>query len=204
MIEKVYCGLMEVVGLTVSAGLLTRTEKPLDLKDVANGLKGLRKLIEQICNALRAHETGFQTAVDLEILSQVVDHLAANHTSREVRKAQRTIVALKTHAQSVSRACRNAENALRSSKGRSGPKQMEWHDAYTAVLLELAADTGIPLQTGHRSKKGHRSWLFRAASAFEVFLPPQMHLASAETRNKRLLRGQKRLSKLSGHNSSRK
>jgi hypothetical protein len=204
IVEKVYHRLKVIAGITGFAGLAARSEKALDLKDVANGLKRLRNLIQQICNALRAHESGFQTALDMEILSQVIDHLSVDHTSREIRKARRTIESLKTQALSVARASQNAETALRGSKGKSGPKQLEWHDAYTAVLLELAADAGIPLQTGHGRKKGRPRWLFKAASAFEVFLPPQMRLGSAETRNKRLRRSQKRLLKLSGHNSLRK
>ena len=94
----------------------------------------------------------------------------------------------------MAHACLVAACDLKQTVGRKRASAAEWHDEFTALLLEIAEKAGVEPRLRKGRVSGARDgWLLDAAQALEKFLDPRMRSPSAEACGKRLERSKTRL-----------
>jgi hypothetical protein len=187
-LAEVYLVLGEIVGWWMAE------EGRLNSGSVANSLIMISRQLDEISTLLAAHETGLHNAHDIEVVSQLAEHLSLDPTIGSMTKAKSFITGFVQRAKSIAHSCLVAGVNLRSQAGSPGRSSLRWYDDFTALLLEIADRAGVRAASKKDRITGKRSgWLFDAATIFETFLRPEMRSPSPEARGQRLDRSLRRL-----------
>ena len=152
------------------------------------------KELKKVAKILSGHETGFRVIHDIQIVSQLAMMLALDPEVGSRGQADKLIASFRGDAAKLAHACIVAARDLKRPVGKSGRPQAEWHDEFTAFLLEVAQTAGVePRLSKDRISGARAGWLLDAAQALESFLDPQMRSPSAEACGKRLDRSKTHL-----------
>jgi len=175
-------------------GLWSAEHNRLDIAPLAKTFTAMGRELEKLAKILSGQETGLRDIRDTEIVSQLADILALDPEVGSRRQADQLIASLRGDAAKVAHACLVAACDLKQTVGESGRPQAEWHDQFTALLLEIAEKAGVEPRLGKGRASGARDgWLLDAARALEKFLDRRMRSPSAEACGKRLERSKTRL-----------
>ena len=184
-------------------GQWSAEENRLDIAPLAKTFTAVGKELNKIADILSGHETGLHEIHDIEIVSQLANILALDPEVGSRRQADQLIASLRGDAAKMAHACLVAARDLKQTVGESGRPQAEWHNQFTALLLEIAEKAGIEPRLGKDRASGTRAgWLLDAAQALEMFLDPQMRSPGAEACGKRLERSKTRLKQTHRQNPS--
>jgi hypothetical protein len=132
-------------------------------------------------SVLRGTDTGFHESFEIEIALRIREHFKSSDSCDRLRNlAQASLAAAKE---------------LERTKGRSGRKSIDWFDAYTQILVDVADMNGIRATiVNDRSTGVPIGRFFDIASAMEMLLEPRMRAPSPGALGKRLSRSLARLS----------
>jgi hypothetical protein len=166
----------------------------LDIAPLAQTFTAMSKELKKIAEILSGHETGCREIHDIEIVSQLAMMLALDPEVGSRQQADKLISSFRGDAVKLAHACLVAARDLKQTVGESGRPQAEWHDEFTALLLEVAETAGVePRLSKDRISGARVGWLLDAARALEPFLDPHMRSPNAEACGKRLERSKTRL-----------
>ena len=172
----------------------------LDIAPLAQTFTAMGQELKKVAKILSGHETGLREIHDIAIVSQLAMILALDPEVGSRQQADRLIDSFRGEAP---HACLVAACDLKQAVGESGRPQAEWHDEFTALLLEVAETAGVEPRLSKDRISGERvGWLLDAAQSLEAFLDPQMRSPSAEACGKRLERSKTRLKRKHRQNPS--
>lgn len=184
-------------------GQWSAEENRLDIAPLAQTFTAIGKELKKVAEILSGHETGLHEIHDIAIVSQLATILALDPEVGSRRQAHQLIASFRRDAAKLAHACLVAERDLKRTVGESGRPQAEWHDEFTALLLDVAETAGVEPRLSKDRISGERGgWLLDAAQALEAFLDPQMRSSSAEACGKRLERSKTRLKQKHRQNPS--
>ena len=184
-------------------GQWSAEDNRLDIAPLAQTFMVMSKELKKVAEILSGHETGLHEIHDIAIVSQLATILALDPEIGSRRQADRLIDSFRGDAGKMAHACLVAAHDLRQTVGESGRPQAEWHDEFTALLLEVAETAGVkPNLSKDRISGARVGWLLDAAQALEAFLDPQMRSPSVEACGKRLERSKTRLKQKHRQNPS--
>jgi hypothetical protein len=164
-------------------------------KSLARTLSQISNNLDAVVIELSGHSNGLQTTEKIELAAQIKDILALHPNINLHDRADAVVEQFISDARKISHACRIASADLNALEGTSGRPVLKWHDEYTALLLSIAARSGVKPTLGRdASREGEwTGWLFRAATRLECFLPKAMQSETGEARGRRLERSKSRL-----------
>jgi hypothetical protein len=166
----------------------------LDIAPLAKTIAAMGKELKKVAEILSGHETGFHEIHEIVIVSQLAMILALDPEVGSRPQADKLIASFRGDAAKLAHACLVVAHDLKQTVGESGRPQAEWHDEFTALLLEVAETAGVEPHLSKDRILGVRGgWLLDAAQALEAFLDSQMRSPSAEACGKRLERSKTRL-----------
>lgn len=175
----------------------------LDIAPLATTFSVMARELNKTAEILGGHEPGLHEIHDIEIVSQLKNIMALDPEVGSRRKADELIASFRVNAAKVAHACLLAARDLKRVVGKSGRPQAEWHDQFTALLLEIADTAGVePHLRKDRISGAREGWLLDAAQALEAFLDPQMRSPSVEACFKRLERSKMSLQQTHRQNPS--
>jgi hypothetical protein len=184
-------------------GQWSAEDNRLDIAPLAQTFTAMSKELKKVAEILSGHETGLHEIHDIAIVSHLAMILALDPEVGSRRQADELIASFRGDAAKVAHACLVAACDLKRPVGKSGRPQAEWHDEFTALLLEVANTGGVkPRLSKDRISYAWVGWLLDAAQAFEGFLDPQMRSSSAEACGQRLYRSKTRLGQKHRQNPS--
>jgi hypothetical protein len=184
-------------------GRWSAEDNRLDIAPLAKTFTAMSRELKKVAEILSGHETGLHEIHDIEIVSQLAMILALDPEVGSRRQADELLASFRGDAAKVAHACLVAARDLKQAVGESGRPQAEWHDEFTALLLEIAETAGVePRLRKDRISGARDGWLLDAAQALEMFLDPQMRSPSAEACGKRLERSKTRLKQTHRQNPS--
>jgi hypothetical protein len=160
---------------------------------IARALIKISKNLAAATDVLSAHQTGLRKSRDIEIVAQLKIALATDPQVGSLQRADELISSKKDHAM-LAKACLLAAHNLKTLTGKGGRPQADWHDGFTALLLDIANETGVKPNLWKDQRTGKRGgWLFEAARKLEPFLNRDMLAGAEEATGKRLDRSKQRL-----------
>ena len=187
-IREFYGRLMQIIGQW------SAEDNRLDIAQLVQTFTAMSKELKKVAEILSGHEAGLHQTHDIEVVSQLAMILALDPEVGSRRQADQLIRSFRSDAAKVAHACLVVAFDLKQTVGKSGRPQAEWHDEFTAFLLEVAETAGVePRLSKDRISGARVGWLLDAANALEAFLDPRMRSPSAEACGKRLERSKKRL-----------
>jgi hypothetical protein len=187
-IRKFYGRLARIIGQW------SAEDNRLDIAPLAQTFTAMGKELKKVAEILSGHETGLHEIHDIAIVSQLAMILALDPEVGSRQQADKLIASFRGDAAKLAHACLVAARDLKETVGESGRPQAQWHDEFTALLLEVAETAGVePRLSKDRISDARVGWLLNAAQALEAFLDPQMRSPSAEACGKRLERSKTRL-----------
>ena len=157
--------------------------------------EAMSKELKKATKILSGHETGLHEIHDIAVASRLAMILALDPEVGSRQQADKLIASFRGDAAKLAHVCLVAARDLKQTVvGKSGAPQQDWHDEFTALLLEVAGTAGVePRLSKDRISDARGGWLFDAAQALETFLDPRMRSPSAEACGKRLERSMTRL-----------
>jgi hypothetical protein len=184
-------------------GLWSAEHDRLDIAPLAKTITAMGKELKKVAEILSGHETGFHEIQEIAIVSQLATILALDPEVGSRPQADKLISSFRGDAAKLAHACLVVACDLKKRVGKSGRPQAEWHDEFTAFLLEVAQTAGVePRLSKDRISYAWVGWLLDAAQALEGFLDPQMRSPSAEACGQRLYRSKTRLKQKHRQNPS--
>ena len=196
-VSKFYRRLARIVGQW------SAEDNRLDIAPLAKTFTAMGKELKKIAEILSGHETGLHEIHDIAIVSQLAMILALDPEVGSRQQADKLIASFRGDATKLAHACLVVACDLKKRVGKSGRPQAEWHDEFTALLLEVAKTVGVkPRLSKERISYAWVGWLLDAAQALEGFLDPQMRSSSAEACGQRLYRSKTRLKQKHRQNPS--
>jgi hypothetical protein len=196
-VETCYWRLARIIGQW------SAEDNRLDIAPLAQTFTALGKELNKVAEILSGHETGCHEIHDIAIVSQLATILALDPEIGSRRQADRLIDTFRGDAGKLAHACLVAARDLEQTVGESGRPQAEWHDEFTALLLEVAKTAEVEPRLSKDRISGQRvGWLLDAARALEAFLHPRMRSPSDEACGKRLERSKTRLKREHRQNPS--
>jgi hypothetical protein len=174
-----------------------------DIAPLVKTFTAMGKELKKVAEILSGHETGLHEIYDIAIVSQLAMILALDPEVGSRQQADKLIASFRGDAAKLAHACLVSAYDLKQTVCESGRPQAEWHDEFTALLLEVAETAGVEPRLSKDRISGERGgWLLDAAQALEIFLDPQMRSPSAEACGKRLERSKTRLNRKHRQNPS--
>ena len=131
-VKQLYMTLGRIVGQWIAEK--GRLESSL----LADTLLSMSKHLDEIVGILRGHETGVRNALDIELVSQLAEHLALDPTVRSIATAKELISSFHREAARIAHSSLVAAADLNSRSGKHGRPPLGWYDDFTALLLEIA------------------------------------------------------------------
>jgi hypothetical protein len=184
-------------------GQWSAEENRLDIAPLVKTFTAMGRELNKFAKILSGHETGLQEIHDITIVSQLAMILALDPGVGSRPQADKLIESFRGDASKLAHACLVAAHDLKRMVGESGRPQAEWHDEFTALLLEIAEKAGVePRLSKDRISDARSGWLLDAAQALEIFLDPQMRAPSVEACFKRLERSKTHLQQTHRQNLS--
>lgn len=161
----------------------------LDISPLVQTFSVMRRDLERIAEILSGQETGLHEAQDVEIVSHLASMLAEDPEVGSRQQANKLINSFRRDAAKLAHACSITAHELDQQVGQRGRPRSNWHDDFTALLLEIAEAAGVKPRLSKDRVSGERvGWPVEAAEALETFLDPDMCSPSKEARGKRLER----------------
>jgi hypothetical protein len=159
--------------------------------------------LDAIAKTLSAQQGGIHQGLDNEIVNQLENLLALDPEVGSREQAVKFLSSFQRNAVKISHAGLIATAGLKMQVGKSGRRQLDWHDDFTELLLKIAKRAGInPRLWKDRIESDWHGWLLQAARQLETFFPPAMRAHSAEAAGKRLERSRTRLEEKHRQNPS--
>jgi len=187
-VEECYWRLARIIGQW------SAEDNRLDIAPLVKTFTAMGKELKKVAEILSGHETGFREIHDMAIVSQLAMILALDPEVGSRQQADKLIASFRGDAAKLAHACLVAARDLKGTVGESGRPPAEWHDEFTALLLDVAQTAGVePRLSKDRISGARVGWLLDAAQTLEAFLDPQMRSSSAEACGKRLERSKTRL-----------
>jgi hypothetical protein len=177
----------------------------LDIAPLTETFTAMGKELQKFARILSGHKTGLHEIHDIVVVSRLAMILALDPEVGSRRQADDLIASFRGQAAKVAHACLVAARDLKQTVvGESGRPRAEWHDQFTALLLEIAEKAGVePRLSKDRISGARAGWLLDAARALEMFLDPQMRSPGAEACGKRLERSKARIKQKHRQNTPR-
>lgn len=172
---------------------------------VSKALRLTGKSLLEASQLLSGHKAGLRTRVEIEATSQVAGILALDPSVGSLEEAKTLISRFQEEAAKIGHVCMVAYVDLNRKAPNEGRAPLLWYDEFTALLLDIAAKTGVDPTLGKdRITSARTGWLFEAAQALEPFLFKFMRSPSAEACGKRLERSRRRLTRAKRQNPRRR
>jgi hypothetical protein len=169
----------------------------LDTSPLVKTFTAMSRDLERMAKILSGHETGLHEIHDIEAVSHLASNLALNPEVGSRQQANELIDSFRRDAAKLAHACRITAHELKQQVGQRGRPRGDWHDEFTALLLEIADAGGVKPGFSKDRVSGERvGWLVDAAQALESFLDPDMRSSSKEACGKRLERSLKTFKQL--------
>ena len=182
------------VDLAHVVGMWAAEEERLKVAAIASKLRSLGRNLAEASTILRSGEGGLQRRDLFETSVHLEEYLALEPTVGTIQKARELLAGFAGEAAKIAHACMVAASGLESQPGERGRPAHQWYDAFTSILLDLAARAQVKPTLGRNGTTGEwRGWLLQAAQSFETLLPPHMRSQSAEACAKRLNRSRRRI-----------
>jgi hypothetical protein len=195
--EELYLRLARIIGQW------SAEDNRLDIAPLAKTFTAMGNELEKVAEILSGQEEGLHEIHDIAIVAQLAMILALDPEVGSRQQADKLIASFRSDAAKLAHACLVAARDLKETVGESGRPQAQWHDEFTALLLEVAQTAGVkPRLSKDRISDARVGWLLDAAQALEAFLDPQMRSPSAEACGKRLERSKTRLKQKHRQNPS--
>ena len=187
--KEIYGRLGQIIGQWSAEG------DRLDIAPLIKTFEAMSKELTKTTKILSGHQTGLREIRDIRLVSQLAEILALDPEIGSRAQADKLITSFRGDAARLAHACLVAARDLKiSGVGKSGAPQQDWHDEFTALLLEVADIAGVePRLSKDRITGARGGWLLDAAQALETFFDPMMRSPSAEACGKRLERSKRRL-----------
>jgi hypothetical protein len=188
-VDEIYWHLARIIGQW------SMEDNRLDVALLAKTFAAMGKELKKVTKILSGHETGLREIHDITIVSQLAVLLALDPEVGSLQRANKLIESFRGDAAKLAHACLVVARDLKQTVvGKSGAPQQDWHDGFTALLLEVAKTAGVEPGLNKDRISGVRGgWLLDAAQALETFLDCKMRSPSAEACGKRLERSKTRL-----------
>jgi hypothetical protein len=184
-------------------GRWSAEDNRLDIAPLAKTFTAMGKELNKVAKILSGHEAGLHEIHDIKIVSQLAMILALDPEVGSRQQADQLIASFRRDAAKMAHACLVAAGDYKRQVGKSGRPPPEWHDEFTALLLEVAETAGVEPRLNKDRISGERGgWLLHAAQLLETFLDPEMRSPSAEACGKRLERSKTRLTQKHRQNPS--
>ena len=136
---------------------------------------------------------GYARADELEVSALLTETLASDSKIGSIEAARNYLEDFCGRARVVAAACRRAAGSLQSNKGKSGRSRYQWHDEFTAVLVDLCKRNKIEPNVAIDRESGEPTGgLFEVASRFEQLFPAAIRSPTPAALVKRLQRSLKR------------
>jgi hypothetical protein len=100
----------EMLSITIGRGL--SEQQRLEVSPLAKRLRSTGISLDEIARTLQGHETGLDTDLEIEVVSQIKNYLALDSNVGSVEKADEHITSLRHAASIVARACLTAASDL--------------------------------------------------------------------------------------------
>jgi hypothetical protein len=150
--------------------------------------------LNAIAKTLSAQQDGLHHGLDIEIVNQLENLLALDPEVGSRKHAVKLLASFQRDATKIAHAGLIAAASLKMQVGKTGRRQLDWHDDFTGLLLKIAKRAEIePRLWKDRIEGDWRGWLFQAARRLQAFFPTEMRAPSGEAAGKRLERSQIRL-----------
>ncbi|MBR1287725.1 hypothetical protein JQ597_37305 [Bradyrhizobium sp. AUGA SZCCT0177] len=174
-------------------GRWSAEQSRLKTLSIARRLTAISKNVAAATDTLSAHQTGIQDVRDIEVVSQLKIVLAADPEVGSFEKADE-LIGLQKDPAKLAEACLIAARNLKKQEGKGGRPPAQWHDDFTALLLDIAKKGDVqPTSWKDSVSDKRRGWLFDAARSLEPFLNPKMVVGGEEATGSRLDRSKERL-----------
>jgi hypothetical protein len=176
----------------------------LDIAPLIKTFEAMSKELKKAIRILSGNETGLREIQDIKLVSQLAEILALDPEVGSRGQADKLITSFRDDAARMAHACLVAARDLKQTVvGKSGAPPQDWHDEFTALLLQVAETAGLEPRLSKDRISGARSgWLLDAAQVLEIFLDPRMRSPSAEACFKRLERSKTHLKQTHRQNPS--
>jgi hypothetical protein len=192
-----------LLGLGIILGSWHAEHDRLDSSKVARAISDICTDLNEVAKTLSAQQNGIHHQLDIEIVNRLENLLALDPEVGSREQAAKFLLSFQRNALKISHAGLIAAAGLNMQVGKSGRRQLDWHDDFTELLLKIAKRAGvIPRLWKDRIEGDWRGWLFQAARGLETFFPPAMRAYSAEAAGKRLERSRTRLEEKHRQNPS--
>jgi hypothetical protein len=188
-------------------------ERP-DAEPIVRRLKSLKSSLQQTAMILRAHDTGWQTASDLNcarFVHQVLighpeihaaasrvtetgpSHVVAGQSSALADAANRKMSIWGEICEQIAHTFDDAATMLVTEGDNvAGRPRLSWYDTFVAMLIEIGRISRFGDDRDvKRRKKGELRWLLLAAEEFEKLMPTDMRSVSRAARNRRVRESEK-------------
>src|SRR5258707_7398537 len=144
-------------------GLWSAEHDRLDIAPLAKTFTAMAKELKKVAEILSGHETGLREIHDIAIVSQLVTILALDPEVGSRQQADKLIASFRGDAAKLAHACLVAARDLKETVGESGRPQAQWHDEFTALLLEVAQTARVkPRLSKDRISDARVGWLLDA------------------------------------------
>lgn len=164
----------------------------LQTQAISSTLKAIATDFQKAGPILRGLQTGFHEGHQIEAATRIREALEKN--SELKTSADEFLQDFCDRMNAVSQACLVAAGDLKSIKGRSGRKSIDWYDDFTRALVLIAERNNIrtTIVTDRVTHKSGGRFL-ELGAAFERLLYPPMRSSSREALAKRLRRSLRRV-----------
>ncbi len=166
----------------------------LQIKDVVSSLNAHAKRLDELAPLGTVTRMGFAREPDIAASGQLVQVLMSNPAIGSVQAAHEYLRDFCDMAGIIGAACRAAVTSLQSTKGEGGKPRYDWHDEFTAVLLDICKQNKLEPTVGIDRASGKPVGnLSKIASTFERLLMPKIRSRKPATMVKRLQRSLERI-----------
>jgi hypothetical protein len=166
----------------------------LEGKPIVRNLHSLGRDLLDAAAALQTIEGGFQQSEPLETTLRVAEYLSLDPDVGSIKKAQELLGRFRIIAAQIGQASLVAAADIARQPGERGRPNLDWHDQFTALLLEIAEKANVKPTLGRdRITDKRTGWLLKSARALEKLLPRAMRSQSLDACAQRLERSRRRL-----------
>jgi hypothetical protein len=195
-VHELYLNLAAIIGQWMLE------QQRLEVSSVAGSLLSTARSLNEASLILGGFETGFHSDLEIAVASRIAQYFALLPGVNSLAEAQELISSFRQEAARIAHVCMVARADLPNRPEKLGRRALQWYDAFTALLLQIAEKADLEPTLSKDRITGVRSgWLFEAAQALEAFLYPEMRSPSAEACGSRLDRSKRRLRRRTRQNS---
>jgi hypothetical protein len=183
--------------LAYVCGLIELEEQRPDVDSVIVKILKLQAGCEHVLQLFTPFRGGFgrRDVAEFAAAVTVLERLAINPEIGSRDAAHAVLERFMTTAEQIGQACAVARMEVQGVRGKPGRERLEWHDAFTSVLVGIAERKQIKVVMSLDRGGGDISAFLRLAELMEEFLPKRVRAPSESARAMRLHRSRRRLAR---------